>query len=223
MATAAVQNVTGLNAELSSVYNNFHSTAPPELSSTIKSATQEHKKSFDPSKAIQVGDKLPAFHLKDATGKEVSSDELLAHGPLLISFYRGEWCPFCNLELRALQKHLPEFKAKGVTLVAISPELPDQSLTTVEKNNLEFTVLSDVGNKLAKKLGILFSQPDSMRTVFQMAQVDWKSRYGDDSLEVPVPATILVDGTGAVRNTFIDANYHERLEPETALGWIDAL
>ena len=209
--------------ELSTFYDNFHKTAPTEMSATIKTTTKNFKETFDPRKAIQVGSTLPTFRLKDATGKEVTSHDLLANDALLISFYRGEWCPFCNIELRALQKHLHDFKAKGVNLVAISPELPDQSLTTTEKNGLEFTVLSDVGNKLARQLGILFAQPDAMRPVFETAGVDWKARYGDDAFEVPVPVTLLVDKTGIVRNTHIDADYSKRLEPATALDWIDAL
>ena len=141
----------------------------------------------------------------------------------MISFYRGEWCPFCSLELRALQKHLSDFQSKGVTLVAITPELPDTSLTTTEKHDLKFPVLSDEGAKYARKLGIVFEQPESMRKVFEPAKIDWNARYGSDSLIVPVPATLLVDRNGKVRNIFVDANYHERLEPETALQWIDRL
>jgi peroxiredoxin len=210
--------------ELSSFYDDFHSNiAPPEISATIKSATKDHKASFDTSKAIQAGDKLPPFRLKDAKGKEVTSSDLLAQGPVLISFYRGEWCPFCNMALRSLQQHLPAFQAKGVQLVAISPELPDTSLSTTEKHGLEFTVLSDVGNGLARQLGIVFEQPESMRKIFDANGIQWTQRYGDDKLEVPVPATLLVDGKGVVRNTFVEANYHERLEPSTALKWVDAL
>lgn len=175
--------------ETSQFYDDFHRTAPPEMSATIKKTTAGFIASFDSSKAIQVGDRLQTFKLSDATGNEVTSESLLAKGPLLMSFYRGEWCPFCNLELRALQKHLHEFKAKGVTLVAISPELPDTSLTAIEKNELEYLVLSDVGNKLAKQMGIVVKQPEDMRSVFATAGVDWEKRYGSKSLEIPLPGT----------------------------------
>lgn len=125
--------------------------------------------------------------------------------------------------MRALQANVDEFHQKGVTLVAVSPELPDQSLSTSEKLSLNFPVLSDVGNQLAKQLGLLFAQPDSMRTVFDKFGVDWKQRYGKDDLEVPVPATFLVDQKGIVRNTFVNPEYRYRLEPETALQWIDQI
>ena len=215
-----------LAEQLSSSYNGFHSSAPKDISNTIKTATVAHKTEFNPHQAIQVGDTLPAFSLPDATGKTVNSRDLLSQSGskgLLVSFYRGEWCPFCSLELKALQSRLADFQAKGVTLVAISPELPDTSLSTSEKLALKFPVLSDVGAKYARELKLVFEQPDSMWDVFNFAGIEWEKRYGSRSLVVPVPATILVDGQGKVRNVFVDANYHERLEPEEALGWVEKL
>jgi peroxiredoxin len=178
---------------------------------------------FKNQTTIKVGDTLPSFALSDALGKEVTSDELLKKGPLLITFYRGDWCPFCNLALRSLQLNLDKLQAKGVTLVAISPQLPNTSLSTAEKNELKFPVLSDIGNKFARKLGIIFPMPDSMRPTFKAFGHDLVERNGDDSFEVPVPASLLVDEMGIVRNTYINPNYWERLEPSTALEWLDAL
>ncbi|MCJ1320465.1 hypothetical protein MMC15_005804 [Xylographa vitiligo] len=212
-----------LNSELSAVFDHFQKVAPPPVFEAIRTANSNFHASFRPASTIQVGDTLPEFHLSNALGQQVHSADLLAQGPLLISFYRGEWCPFCNLELRALQKNLDKFTAKGVTLVAISPELPNQSLSTTEKHELKFPVLSDVGNKLARQLGIVFAQPDSLRPVFKAFGHDLVTRNGDDSFEVPVPATLLVDRRGVVRNLFVDTDYTKRLEPETALQWVDAL
>ena len=212
-----------LSTELSQAYDGFHSSVPPDISQTVRTAASDHKASYDPKKAIQVGDQLPKFELPDINGKTVTSDSLLAQGPLLISFFRGEWCPFCSLELKAVQKHLADFQAKGTTLVAISPELSGQSQTTTEKHDLKFPVLSDVGAKYARQLNLVFEQPESLRSVYKFAGIDWEGRYGSDSLVVPVPATLLVDRNGKVRNIFVDANFAERLEPETALGWIDRL
>ncbi|TVY86295.1 hypothetical protein LAWI1_G007682, partial [Lachnellula willkommii] len=128
-----------------------------------------------------------------------------------------------NIALRALQAHLPALQRKSTTLVAISPELPDTSLSTVEKNELQFPVLSDVGNKLARELGIVFEQPEEMRAVFDGFGHDFMRRNGDESLVVPVPAVVLVGKDGVVRNVFVEADYTKRLEPEVAAGWIDAL
>lgn len=212
-----------LTAELSTTYNQFLETAPKEVSEVITEAVGNFKSTYDSAKAIQPGTAFPKFQLSDATGQKVTLDDLLGKGAILVSFYRGEWCPFCNLELRALQSHLDEFHKKGVTLVAISPELPDQSLSTSEKLSLKFPVLSDVDNKLAKQLGLLFPQPKAMQTVYDKFGVDWKQRYGNDDLEVPVPATFLVDKKGIVRNSFVNPEYQHRLDPETALQWIEHL
>ncbi|KAL2826719.1 redoxin domain-containing protein [Aspergillus cavernicola] len=212
-----------LKAELDNAYASFQQAAPAAVIETFTTGIQDLHKTFDPSKAIQAGQTLPTFSLQDATGTPISSTTLLANGPLLISFYRGSWCPFCNLELRALQNHLPEFKAAGVTLVAISPQLPDSSLSMAEKNALEFPVLSDIGNSLARELGIVWTQPDSFKPILQGFQIDWKKSYGDESFEVPIPATILVDRDGVVRNVFLDPAYTARLEPGTALEWVAAL
>ncbi|RAH72495.1 peroxiredoxin-like family protein [Aspergillus aculeatinus CBS 121060] len=212
-----------LQASLQSAYADFQKAAPAPVIDTFNSGVQALQDSFDASKAIQPGQKLPDFTLKDATGNEVTSASLQAKGPLLLSFYRGEWCPFCNLELRALQSRLPEFTAAGVTLAAVSPHLPDTSLSVAEKHALEFPVLSDVGNQLARQLGIVWKQPEAFGPILAGFGVDWENKYGDQSLEVPIPATVLVGADGLVRNVFLDPDYTKRLEPETALQWVRAL
>jgi len=213
-----------LAPQLDAVYSNFIAKAPAAVTEPIIAASSNLKASYDPSSAIQVGDKLPEFVLKNSASKEVSSSDLLAEGPLLITFYRGGWCPFCNIALRGLQLHLDSFKSKGVTLVAITPQLPDNSLSTAEKNALSFPVLSDIGNKYAKELGILWAMPDSLRPTFKdYFQNDLQKLNGDDSFAVPIPATFLVDRKGIVRNSFIDTDFMKRLEPTQALEWVDAL
>ena len=116
-------------------------------------------------------------------------------------------------------KAFTRVQAKGVSLVAISPQLPDSSISTVEKHELQFAVLSDVDNKLARQLGIVWRQPNTFRPLFQGFGVDWQKLYGNESLEVPIPATFLVDKNGVVRNMFLDPDYTKRLDPETALEW----
>ncbi|KAE9375158.1 AhpC-TSA-domain-containing protein [Stipitochalara longipes BDJ] len=212
-----------LAPQLSAVYDNFQNNAPVQVKQTINGVNSDFEAAFQNQSTIKVGDKLPSFALSNALGKEVTSDELLKKGPLLISFYRGSWCPFCSLELRSLQLNLDKFQEKGVTLVAISPELPDTSLSTTEKNELKFPVLSDVGNKFAKELGIIFAMPDSLRPTFKAFGNDLLARNGDDSFEVPVPATLLVDEKGIVRNAYINPHYWERVEPSAVLEWIAAL
>lgn len=127
------------------------------------------------------------------------------------------------MQLASFQKHLAEFEAKGVSLVAVTPELPNETLSTTEKQGLKFTVLSDVGNQYARKLGIVWKMPETLRPVFKTLRHDLVKTNGDDSFELPIPASLLVDGKGVVRKTFVDPDYTKRLEPETALGWIDTL
>jgi len=212
-----------LQPQLNAILEGFQQHAPQAVVQTITKANVDFASTFDYSSAIKVGSTLPAFSLPSATGKQITSTSLLAHGPILITFYRGSWCPFCNLFLHSLERVLPTITAKGVTLVAISPELPDQSLTFAEKAELRFPVLSDVGNKFARELGIVFKQPDSMRPIFEQFKHDLKTWNGDDSFEVPVPATFLVDKEGVVRNLFLDTDYTKRVEPDEMVRWIDAL
>ena len=212
-----------LATDLSTLKDGMHAQMPKEQSHAISKSIEDFVQTWNSANAINVGQPFPDFSLSGATGKEVSMKELLAKGALLISFFRGETCPYCNLTLKALQNSLSAFKARGVTLVAISPELPDRSLTMQEKHELQFPVLSDAGNNLAGKLGIVFQQPDTLRPVMEAHGVDLKARNGDDSYEVPFPASYLVDSEGMIRYAFLDPDYTRRLEPSTALGWIDEM
>lgn len=158
--------MTTLAPQLESVTKNFAANAPEAVQKIINAARLEAISKFStPPSTIQVNSPFPAFNLPNASGTLVSSETLLAKGPLLVTFYRGSWCPYCNLALRGLQLRLDEIRANGVDLVAISPMIPDESLSMQEKNELKFEVLSDIGNKLAEKLGILWIQPEETKEV----------------------------------------------------------
>lgn len=146
---------------------------------------------------IKVGDKVADFTLPNALDKPVTLYDELKKGPVVITWYRGGWCPICNLTLHELQEYLPEIQANGANLIAISPETPDESISFKEKNELKFEVLSDSKNKVAKQLGIIDEKSS-------------KGRHG----EVPLPATIIVNKEGIVTYTFIPKNYRKRAEPE---------
>jgi len=210
-----------LEKELNAVTENVRQHAPAEVFSVMASDTEKLAASGISERALKPGQRMPSFSLPDATGKTVTSAELLANGPLVISFYRGNWCPYCNLELRALQAQLADIEAAGATLVAISPELPDQSLSTQEKHDLKFPVLSDIGNAVARQFGLVFELDASVRPIYAAFGVDLQSHNGDGSFELPLPATYVVDRDGTVLNRFVNANYRERLEPTTLLSWLD--
>ncbi len=186
---------------------------PEDALRAIMAGTERLVLSGLAEKSLQKGDKAPSFSLPNARGEAVSSTELLTNGPLVVSFYRGGWCPYCNLELRALQRALPEIKALGAQLVAISPELPDKTLSTVEKHSLGFEVLSDVWNKVSRKFGLVFSLDEELRPIYQQFGFDIPAHNGDDSYELPIPATYVIDTEGTIVLSFVDADYTRRLEP----------
>jgi peroxiredoxin len=214
-----------LTTELSNFYADFQSSAPSHISGPIISAKTELASTFDKSAVIKPGATLPSFSLPDARGKTITSSSLLAASPsgLLITFYRGEWCPFCNMTLKAHQAHLSTYESKGVTFVAISPEKPNNSLTLAEKASLKFPLLSDVGNRYARKLGIVFKQDESVRKPFEALEIDLDERNGDHSFELPIPVTLLVGKDGVVRNIYVEPDFVKRLDPEEAVKWIDEL
>lgn len=211
-----------LATELQAVTENVRQKAPENVFSTMESATAKLAATGITDQALQPGQTMPDFELPDATGKQVHSGDLRAKGLLLISFYRGNWCPYCNLELQALQAHLDKITAQGATLVAISPEAPDQSLTTQEKFDLKFPVLTDTGNQVARQFELVFTLDESLRPIYESFGIDVPTHNGDQSFELPIPATYLVAADGTVLNRFIDVDYRERLAPETALTWLQA-
>ena len=175
--------------------------------------------------ALKVGQPAPHFTLPDAFGHQVSLQSLLAKGPVVISFYRGEWCPFCNLELHAFEEVLPKIKQLGATLVAISPEKPDHGIVITEKNKLTFPVLSDFSNKVARQFGIVFQVGQELnefsKNVFKN---DLALRNGESSYELPVPATYVVDATGIIRFAHVDVDYMlGRAEPASVVAALESI
>lgn len=175
--------------------------------------------------ALKVNDSVPDFTLPDAFGHEISLKTLLKEGPVVISFYRGEWCPFCNIELHALQEALPKINGLGANLIAISPEKPDSGIVMTEKNKLTFPVLSDFKNTVARQFGIVFrvgnELQDLSRTVFKN---DLAVRNGEDTYELPVPATFVVDVSGIVRFAHVEVDYMTgRAEPAEVVAALEAI
>jgi len=160
----------------------------------------------------QVGDKAPEFTLKNALGKPVSLSDYLKKGKVVLTWYRGGWCPYCNLTLHELQEELPNFKANEANLIALTPELPDESISTAEKNDLQFEVLSDIGNKVAHEYGIVFKLTDEVAGMYNDA-FDLNKHNGDESNELPLAATYIIDENGEIVYAFLDADYRNRAEP----------
>lgn len=172
--------------------------------------------------AKQVGDQAPDFSLSNARGKSVRLADQLQHGPVILTWYRGGWCPYCNLTLRRLQDELPRFQAAGASLIALTPELPDKSLSTKEKHALSFEVLSDLHNEVAKQYGVVFSLTPQVAEMYQKA-FDLHGFNGDESNELPLAATYVIDRSGTIRYAFLDAEYRHRAEPDDIIQVLEQL
>lgn len=202
--------------ELEEVREKTSRNAPPDRIRAYEEGIDEVRKSGVTDKALKVGDRAPDFELPNAAGKKVKLSELIARGPVIVTWYRGGWCPYCNIALRGFHKSLPEIRAAGASLVAISPETPDNSLSTAEKNHLDFEVLSDRGNKVAHAYGVAYKIPRVIMEQFK-GRLDLAKHNGDDSGELPLGATYVVDRGGVIRYAFVDADYRKRAEPYDVL------
>ncbi|NJN21141.1 MAG: AhpC/TSA family protein [Leptolyngbya sp. RL_3_1] len=203
-----------LTQDLADFKAQFRQNVPADTQSIMAQAGEAIAALGLEAQSLQLGDTLPAITLPNATGEAISLDDRLRQGPLVIAFYRGGWCPYCNLELRALQQALPQIQALGAQLVAITPETPDNSLSTQEKNELTFEVLSDRGNQVARQLGLVFTLPETLRPLYANFGIDLPATNGDDTFELPVPATYVIGAEGKVIHRFVNTDYTQREDPE---------
>ncbi|WP_412066270.1 peroxiredoxin-like family protein [Rhizobium sp. SYY.PMSO] len=213
----------GLKQDLDAFKAQFAQSAPAGRVEFYATKIEELRQSFARDNAITEGDIAPDFSLSDAKGGSVSLSTLLVQGPTVITFYRGGWCPYCNIQLRAYQAILPQIIAAGASLVAISPQAPDGSLSTAEVNALTFNVLSDVGNRVAGSFGLVYSLADELRAALRSVNKALPDINGDDSWELPVPSTYVVARDGRVKLAHIDVDYTQRLEPEKILAALGSL
>lgn len=190
---------------------------PRPVIETMQRATAELIASGAAAHALKAGDKAPAFTLGDPDGRAVSSAELLADGPLVVSFYRGVWCPYCNMELQALQAALPTFQALGAGLVAISPQTAPNSRKSVRQNALGFPILSDPHNDVAAAFGLRFELPDYLIELYKGLKNDLPAFNGDPSWSLPMPARFVIGQDGTILYAEVNPDYTRRPEPEDML------
>jgi len=168
-------------------------------------------------RAKNVGDEAPSFVLPDAVGRTVVLSELLEQGPVVMVWYRGGWCPYCNITLKAYQERLDAIESAGATLVAISPEMPDKSLDTQEENALGFAVLSDINNAVAKRYGVVFELHDGVREKYDEF-FGLTEFYGNSSGDLPLAATYVINTDGTITYAFLDADYTKRADPDEVMA-----
>lgn len=215
--------MTSLNAELRAFYEARRQQIPDEVRQVMLRAGQELAASGQDTRALAAGDRAPRFALPSATGRTVSLDDLLADGPVVLTFYRGAWCPYCNIALRGLQQRHADITARGARLVAVSPQVPDESLTLVEKHGLAFDVLSDVGSGTAGQYGLAFDLPDDLAAVYDRLGFELERVNGGHPRTLPLPATYVIDRGGVIRWAFVATDYTTRAEPSDILAALDAL
>jgi peroxiredoxin len=195
----------------------------PQVLDTMHRGTAELVASGQAAAAKKAGDKAPEFTLNDPDGHPVSSRELLAKGPLVISFYRGVWCPYCNLELQALQQALPQIAARGANLVAISPQTAPNSRKSQRDNKLEFPILSDEHSKVAASFGLRFSLPDYLIELYKTFKNDLPAFNNDPAWVLPMPARFVIGRDGIIAYAEVNPDYTQRPDPSELLPVLDRL
>jgi peroxiredoxin len=195
----------------------------PERLDAMARATAELVLSGQAQRAKKAGDTAPEFTLNDPDGKPVSSRDLLAKGPLVLSFYRGVWCPYCNFELQALQAALPEITGRGASLVAISPQTAANSRRAERENKLEFPILSDVKSEVARAFGIRFALPDYLVATYKSFGNDLAVVNDDPAWVLPMPARYVIGTDGIIAYSEVNPDYTHRPDPSELLPVLDRL
>ena len=190
------------------------------IETTPDNVQQDYSKSIDELRdsgilenALSVGDVAPEFRLPNAIGTEISLYDFLQGGPVVIIWYRGGWCPYCNLQLQHIQKKLKDINMAGGQVIAISPELPDKTMTTKERHSLEFQVLSDVNNKVADSFRLAYTVPDYVVDHYDLS-ITLNEHNGNEAKRLPLAATYIIDKTGVIEYAFLDADYKNRASPD---------
>jgi peroxiredoxin len=212
-----------LQEKLSELNAQITAALPENSIAVMRNETQKLRGSHFVESAPQIGEKLADFNLPNHRGEMRGLAALREHGPVVVTFYRGGWCPYCNLELRAYQAALLKIKAAGATLVAITPELPDASLSTAEKNELEFEVLTDANADYARKLGLVFTLPETLRPIYRDLGIHVERHNGEGQFDLPLAATFVVDIDGTIASAFVDADYTSRAEPTHVVEVLQSL
>lgn len=218
-----------LPEKLAEFRRNFEAGGPPFnapawIHEPMHRATAELVASHAADRALKAGDRAPQFSLPDADGKLHSSEELLANGPLVLTFYRGVWCPYCNMDLQALQETLPQLEALGAQLVAVSPQTAANTRRSVRENKIGFPILSDLGNEVAELFGLRFTLPDYLQDLYKnVFKNDLAVNNGEPSWTLPMPARYVIGQDGVIAYAEVNPDYSERPDPEELLPVLQQL
>ncbi|XZN97017.1 MAG: peroxiredoxin-like family protein [Microcoleus sp.] len=207
-----------LQLEFHKFYQEFLARFPPEKAAIMQRETQALAKEFKNRRSLRIDDDAPDFVLENTDGQKISLYERLNQGAVILCFYFGSWCPYCNLELRAYQGLLPKIQALGASVLAISPQTIDASRKTVLNNGLSFDVLSDAGCQIARDYGIVFQIPPPLKLLYTELGHALPDYNGTEDWLLPVPATFIIDRHRHIALAHIDVDYSKRYEPADAIA-----
>ncbi|MBK1830006.1 AhpC/TSA family protein [Verrucomicrobiaceae bacterium R5-34] len=218
LATGTSLFADELQDQLDARKSNFEKKASEEKITEYNKGIKAVQDSGLMEKALKKGDTAPDFTLKNAVGKEVTLSNLLKDGPVVMTWYRGSWCPYCNIALQSYQKNLPKFAEAGAQFIALTPELPDNSLPTKKKFSLEFEVLTDLNNQVAEKFNIVFKMTPWVKDAMEsFAGLNKYNGEEYDSATLPLSATYIITPDRKIAYAFLDAEYRNRATPEMIL------
>lgn len=213
-----------LQAKLDAFKTEFETNiAPKPVVEVLHRATDELVASGAPGRALKAGDIAPEFTLPDPDGNLVSSKDLLAKGPLVVTFYRGVWCPYCNFDLQALEAARADIEARGATLVAISQQTAPNSRKSERQNGLGFPILSDKGGEIGAGFGVRWTAPEYLRDVHKTLGADLTQFNGEDSWTLPMPARYVIGQDGVIAYAEVNADYTRRPEPSDIFPVLEQL
>ena len=211
-----------LQPQLDALTAQLRSLVPAERLATVDRAAEELARSGLADRALKAGDTAPSFELPDGDGMLWRSEDLLRRGPLAIVFYRGRWCAYCNKQLAALQEIHQQIATAGASLIAISPQTQKHSYMTRDMHELRFPVLSDAGNQVARKFGLVYRVPPELQAMYEGIMTKLPGYNGDQSWELPLAASYVVNPNGMISWARVDADWRRRPEPEEVLQALNA-
>lgn len=203
-----------LQNKLDAIRATFESKAPPGALAIVRRATEDLIASDQALLALRAGDPAPVFELPDENGDQVSSSDLIAAGPLVVTFHRGVWCPYCNVDLEAIESAAATIRRHGASLVAISPQTGINSCKMKTDTELSFPLLTDFGNRIANQFGLRFKMPDELIDLYKDFRIDLPSVNGDSSWTLPMPGRFVIDQSGIIAYAEVNPDYTRRPDPE---------
>ena len=212
-----------LNDELDLLHKNVLDSLPSEIRQKLINENKKLFNRFLEDKALKVGSQAPNVYFRDENLKPVNLSDLLKEHHLVLSFVRGTWCPYCNLELISLAKINAEIEKRGARLIAVSPELHKFSEEKLKKNKINFPVYTDLANKAADEFGLVFDLPSEYREIYQALNIHLNILNDNSNWALPMPATFIISKDAVITSTYVNADYTHRMEPDDILEKLDLL